>query len=467
MRSVRAIGVLCALALGMGSAARAAPAGPEPAGELGQLAEDAYIYGYPLMLQDETRRQLTGVAAPEGVKAPVNQLAHLDQAPGPGPFPVVRPNLDTVYMSAFLDVSAGPVVLHVPDTQGRYYLAQLMDAYTNVFAAPGSRTLGEGTHDVAVVGPGWKGTLPSNLEHVTAPTNDVWLIGRVEIQGDGDRPRAARLARGFTLTPLQALGTAYTPPRNLAARPAPAVEVRPPERVASLDEATYFRRLAMLLDRNPPPARDRTALARFARLGLEPGRFAPSDEADLAIKGAGQRALARIGQAARTMGVPRRGWRTQLDLGSYGIRYLDRAAVALSALGANLPADAVYAMLDTDEHGQGLSGKRSYVLHFRPGQLPPVNAFWSLTLYDPRGYLPDHSLHRHAIGHGGGLLRNPDGSVDIFIQPARPRGRRAINWLPAPDAAFNLTLRMYGPKERVLNGQWMPPAVRTVVSASG
>ncbi len=430
---------------------------PAPSQDLAAVAEDAYIYGYPLLVMDATARQMTNVPTPSAASAPVNQLARVDTLPDASFKAVVRPNVDTLYTVAFLDVAKEPMVLHIPDTGGRYYLMPMLDAYTNVVASPGKRTTGTQEQTLAIVGPDWQGTLPDRVTKVQAPTNLVWLIGRTQINGKADLPAVTALTAKYTLTPLSAYGKPYTPPRTDHVDPSIDMTAKPPDVVAKMDPNAYFTRLAQLMKDQPPPARDQVALARFAKLGLSPGRFQPSPEAQRAISAAPRRALARIQANVAKLGTPHDGWMFSTSLGSYDTRYLERAAVALAGLGANLAKDAVYPSAYTDAKGQPLTGENRYVLHFAKGQEPPVNAFWSLTMYDANGYLVANPIDRFAIGDRDKLKRNPDGSLDLLIQHDPPTGDLAANWLPAPAGPFNLTLRLYWPKDPVLEGRWTPP----------
>jgi hypothetical protein len=295
---------------------------------------------------------------------------------------------------------------------------------------------------------------------IAAPTNLVWIIGRTQVNGKDDLPSVVALAKSYTLMPLSSFGQPFTPPKNDEIDPNVNIEMAPPRIVAAMDDQEFFTRLAALMKSNPPPARDKATLARFKALGLEPGKFEPSEAAKGAITGAGERARKRMDEHTLKMGKLVNGWRIDMNLGNYGTRYLDRAAVALEGLGANLPADALYPFAFVDEKGEPLNGENNYVLHFAKGKVPPVNAFWSLTLYDPKGYFVANPINRFALGSRDKLKRNPDGSVDILIQNEQPEGEMAANWLPAPQGEFNLALRLYHPKQPILNGTWKPPAVK-------
>lgn len=427
--------------------------------DLQTIAEDAYIYGYPLVLMDVTRQVTTNVAAPTNDKAPPNQLARVGTLPTPGDRLVVMPNRDTLYTQAFLDLSKEPMVLHVPDTHGRYYLMPMLDAYSNVFASPGKRTTGTQAHDFAIVGPTWDGTLPNGVTRIVAPTNMVWLIGRTEIRGPADLPNVRALTDEVRLAPLSAFGGLYQPPRGQV-DPRVDMKTPPPRIVAAMSGREYFTRLAKLLQEQPPPLRDRVALARFAEIGLTPGSFAPSPAAATIVESTGARAMARIQQNLPHVGKNQNGWIVPTVTGSYGTRYLDRATVALVGLGANVPADAVYPIARLDAKGLPLNGTNNYRLHFAKGQEPPVNAFWSITMYDSEGYLVSNPIDRYALGDRDRLVHNADGSLDLFIQHDKPEGRFEANWLPAPNGPFQLTMRLYWPKKAVLDGKWLPPPVK-------
>jgi hypothetical protein len=436
---------------------------PLTTAEISAIAEDAFVYGYPLVLMDVTEEQMT--SAPAGsFGAPVNHFRHAERLPSPEDRIVVRPNTDTLYSSAWLDLSRGPVILRVPDTHGRYYVMEMMDAWTNVFAAPGTRTTGAEARAFAVVGPGWSGTLPGEVVPLRAPTNTVWILGRTQIQGPDDLPAVQAIQQQYTLTPLEGSGrreanAARHAPQHQASPPA----APPPAVVDEMRGLAFLRTLAALMRDNPAPARDAPILARLDEIGFSPGHpFLPGPEVAGALDQAKRRAEQRIIAAAQHIGTSENGWRVVLhDIGSYGTSYDVRAAVARIGLGANLPEDAVYPTAFVDGMGRPLTGDRKYVIHFAPGQLPPVNAFWSLTLYDSSGYFATNPIGRHAIRDRDALQYNADGSLDLVIQSESPGTARESNWLPAPAGErFNLTLRLYWPRPAVLQGAWQPPPVQ-------
>ena len=456
--------VTAAFAAGLvGSLATAEPqskeAKPQPSAEATPLAvgEEAYVYGYPMMVLEQTRQSLKGVS---------NRFGYLASPPTAPDKIVVRPNVDTLYSLAFLDLSAEPVVVHVPNTDARYYVMQMMDAYTNVFAAPGKRTTGTAAHDFVVIGPRWRKAISLGMTRtaIHSPTNTVWIISRIQLNGDKDVEAVNALQKEFATARLS-----EWPKGSHAAVPMPAREKgeEPPDVVAGLDATSYFNKLAILLNDNPPPAADGPILERFATIGLVPGQtFDPSPDLALTLNKAKDRALERIRAKVPTLGEEVNGWRIMTKgIGTYGTDYMQRAAVAMFGLGANLPQDAVYPSASDDASGEPLVSAKPYVLHFNKDQLPPVNAFWSLTMYDIDGFLVDNPLQRYEA-RDSRLQKNPDGSVDIYLQADSPGKDREVNWLPAPrNAPFTLLLRMYWPKPQVLDGSYRPPGVAAAANS--
>jgi hypothetical protein len=415
------------------------------------VGEEAYVYGYPMMVLDQTRQSFKGVA---------NRFGYFASPPTPADKTVVRPNVDTLYSSAFLDLSDEPVVIHVPNTDARYYVMQMMDANTNVFAAPGKRTTGTAAHDFVVIGPRWRKAISLGMTRtaIHSPTNTVWIINRIQLNGDKDVEAVNALQKQFAIARLSEWPKGATP-----AEPMPPRETgeKPPDVVAAMDAPSYFNKLAVLLRDNPPPAADGPILKRFATIGLAPGKsFNPSPDLALTLNKARDRALEMTKAKVPTLGEDVNGWRILTKgIGSYGTDYMQRAAVTEFGLGANLPEDAVYPSASADASGEPLVGNKPYLLHFDKNDVPPVNAFWSLTMYDKDGFLVENPLERYAA-RDSLLKKNPDGSVDIYLQADSPGKDREANWLPAPrDAPFTLLLRMYWPKQAVLDGSYRPPGV--------
>jgi hypothetical protein len=367
-----------------------------------------------------------------------------------------------------LGLKTEPVILSVPALEsGRYYLMQLMDAWTNVFAAPGTRTTGNGKGDFAIVGPRWAGTLPTGVRELRSPTNHVWMVGRTQTNGKRDYAAVHAIQDQYRLTPLNAWGGLYTPPTEAPVAPGVDVKTPPVEQAAAMDASAFFGRLNVLMADNPPAAADAPALAQFAAIGIAPGKPFDLTSMDASTTQALQEGYA-AGQArlvAEVKGQHGRivnGWQVHPGtMGAYGTDYVLRAVVSLFGLGANLSADAVYPHASVDADGQPLTGANRYVVRFAKGQLPPVNAFWSLSMYNARQAFIQNPIDRYAIGDRDALQVDADGSTPIYIQHESPGEEKESNWLPAPPDSFNVVMRLYWPKQEILDGTWkMPPVER-------
>jgi hypothetical protein len=460
--AVGALGALGAsLLAGLAAATPGAKETTQPPGGNAEtplaIGQEAYVYGYPLMVVDATKQQSFNGGS--------NRFVYLPAPPPPTYKAIVRPNVDTLYTTAFLDLSAEPVVVHMPDMHGRYDVMEVMDAYTNVIASPGKRTTGTGARDFLFVGPHWKAPvqLVTGMTEVRSPTNMVWIVNRTQLDGEHDIPAVNALQRQFATARWS-----EWPKGAVQATPMEGGQTlteTPPAQIQKLHAPAYFDRMALLL-RDNPPVPDPGVLRRFATIGLVPAHpFDPSPDLALTLEKARDRAQEDIKQRSDSLGKVVNGWHVLTQdkgtgVGTYGTDYLQRAAVTDYGLGANLPEDAVYPGTDVDATGQPLTGDKTYSIHFEKDQLPPVNAFWSMTLYDQYGYFVPNPLGRYAA-RDSTLQRNADGSVDIFVQPDSPGKDREPNWLPSPrEGRFNLLLRMYWPKKPVIDGSYAPPGVR-------
>ena len=435
--------------------------------EAQRIAVEAYIYLYPLVMMDVTRRQMTNSEPGQRVGfGPVNAFAHMRAFP-PIEFKAVPwANFDTLYSLAWLDLTAEPLVLSVPDTGGRYYLMPLQDMWTDVFAVPGKRTSGTRAGHFAVVPPRWQGELPAGVGRIDAPTPCAWVIARTQTNGPGDYRAVNRVQDGFAITPLSRWGQ---PPQPVAAAIDPAVDMSTPPvgQVSQMPADAYFAYAAELMKLHPPHVTDWSILARMKRIGLEPGRSFDIEALDPAVRHAVEQAAAAGLQAIQAK-VPAlaplvNGWQVSADtMGVYGNYYLKRATLAMVGLGSNPPEDAIYPLAFTDGEGKPLTGEHDYVLHFEEQDLPPVEAFWSVTVYDQEGFQVANPLNRYALGDRDQLQYNADGSLDLLIQHHNPGPAREPNWLPAPPGPLALFMRLYEPEAEVLDGRWQPPAVRQV-----
>jgi len=430
---------------------------------------EAVVYGLPLVIMDITKAKATNVPKPEGFAAPVNQFVNVRSFPDASFNDVVRANVDTLYSSAFLDLAAEPIVLSVPDTRGRYYLMPILDAWTNVFASPGKRTTGTKAGNFAITGPDWKGTLPPGVKELKSPTNMAWILGRTQTNGPADYPAVHAIQDGYKLTPLSSFGKRYVAPQG---KVDPDVDMKTPpvEQLQKMSAETFFDRLATLLKANPAPASEAPILEKLKAIGVVPGeKFELAKLDPITAKGLEKSvevALEKLQAASKESGASVNGWRVlPMILGNYGSDYGVRAVVALIGLGANLPQDAVYPSAFVDADGRPFDGANRYVIHFDKGATPPVDAFWSITLYGEDSFFVANPINRFAISSWMPLKKNADGSVDIYVQHASPGKDKESNWLPAGEKAFNLTLRMYWPKEKppsILDESWKPPAVKLV-----
>jgi len=428
--------------------------------DLRTLSYEAFIYFYPLVTMDVTRLQ--SINRTSGPLAAVpNEFVHVRQYPAADFRAVVRPNFDTLYSAAWLDLTHGPVLLEVADTGDRYFMLPLLDMWTDVFANPGKRTSGTNAQQYVIRGPGPVGTMPDGIPVIDAPTPYVWIIGRTQTNGPADYDAVHAVQDGYQLTAL------VRPAKPHALDEDYDVTTEPLRVVNGMDVLDYLSYATDLLAVNPPHPTDYSILARLANLGIERGkrfdalRFTAEQRAE--IEAGRQDALTAISSAAATLGDVVDGWMSIVEgMGVYGNSYLRRAAVTRIGLGANPVEDAVYPLLVTDADGASPSGEIAYVIHFDADKLPPVDAFWSVTMYDTEGYQVANEIDRFAIGDRDALSYNADGSLDLYLQHTNPGPERAANWLPTPLGPLGVTMRLYAPKRAVLDGAWHPPAVRKV-----
>lgn len=434
--------------------------------EAREIARDAYVYAYPLVMMEVGREVATNVPAPVGLLAPTNQFAHARAFPDAKFTLVVRPNADTLYSSLIYDVSKEPLIITVPDSGGRYYLLPLVDFWTDVFAVVGKRTTGTGPITFAIVGPKWHGVLPAGVTAYRSPTAQGWIGGRTQTNGKADYEAVHQFQAGIKAVPLNDYGKPYTPPAGVVN---PHQDMSAPvNQVEKMDAATYFALFAKLMKENPPHQNDNPILDRMKRIGIEPGKdFSLSSAPPMiqeALNAARSEAQSQIKAAWQTAGVLHDGWRTNLTaIGTYGADYLHRAGVAYGAIGANVVEDAIYPTSFADSDGRPFDSSKRYVLHFDKDNIPPGRAFWSLTMYDSRQLFADNAIGRYAIGDRDHLKFNSDGSLDIYIQRESPGKALESNWLPAPAAGpFTMNLRLYWPELEAANGTWTPPGVTQV-----
>jgi hypothetical protein len=438
------------------------------------LGVEAYIYGYPLVTMEMTRRVMTNVREPEATRAPMGQFLRARHYPSATYRDVTAPNADTLYTTAWIDVSKEPWVLSLPDAHGRYYLFPMLDGWTTVFQVPGKRTTGTGPQTYAITGPGWKGTLPSGVKEYKSPTAIVWLLGRIYCTGTPEDYAAVhKMQDEISVVPLSAYGKPYTPPPG---KVDPSIDMKTAVRdqVNALSVDEYFTLLAKLMVDNPPVAADKPMIEKMAKLGIIPGKPFDSsklgsvakDAFSIVPKIANDKIMLWLkeGIVAGDMKLEN-GWVFTTKTGLYGVNYIQRALVTAIGLGANRPQDAVYPTSEGPSILSSYTGEKKYVMHFNKGELPPVNGFWSLTMYDKDYFFVKNPINRQSISARQNLKPNADGSVDLYIQNESPGPEKESNWLPAPKDKFILMLRLYWPKETppsIIDGTWRIPQVKVV-----
>jgi hypothetical protein len=339
----------------------------------------------------------------------------------------------------------------------------MLDMWTDVFASPGWRTTGTQAGNFLITAPGWNGTVPAGMKRINAPTPYVWIIGRTKTDGPPDYDAIHKIQAGYKITRLSRWGK---PAQPAEAKIDPTVDMKTPPKVQvdTMPVGKFFAYAAELLKVNPPHITDQPMIAQLKKVGIEPGKSFDIEKVDAAIRDA----LASVPEEAQqlmtwklpTLARVVNGWSMNTDtMGVYGNYYLKRAIVAQYGLGANLPEDAIYPANLGDETGKPLDGANKYVVHFSKGDTPPVNAFWSITLYDSEGFQVANPLNRFAVSSWMPFKYNADGSLDLYFQNESPGADKESNWLPAPKGAFNLTMRLYAPRSEALTGKWNPPPV--------
>jgi hypothetical protein len=432
------------------------------------LAVDAYLFLYPLVLMDLTRRQMTNCAKPDpSGRSPMGSFGHARAYPTASARVVVRPNFDTLYSVAWLDVGIEPALVRLPPTPDRYVILPLMDMWTDVFAAPGTRATGNAGGLYAVATPDWEGDLPDGVVRIDAPTPFVWIIGRTQTNGPDDYQAVHAVQDGFETRPLSRWGSPDAEPAAGIVDPEVDDTTPPLRQVNTLAAEAFFALATELLAVHPTHPTDWSMVARMASIGIVPGHpFDPS-----ALESGVREALATVPRDARSVMLSRGltsakvvdGWQLSLDtMGVYGNFYAKRAMVAMMGLGALPPEDAIYPRLIHDAEGNPLDGANQYLLHFDADQLPPVGAFWSLTMYDQEGFQAANPLDRFALGDRDPLAYNPDGSLDLYLQHEPPANGPGSNWLPSPVGPLGVTLRLYTPLPRPDGSPWTPPPVQRV-----
>ena len=428
--------------------------------EIEAIAREAYLYFYPIVLMEMTRRSLAPNAEAMG------KLLHGRNLANERSRAVVRPNHDTLYSISWLNLAHGPYLFEIPKAQGRYFMFQLLDLWTDTVGVVGSRAIGDGPHVVALVGPGWKGELPPGVFALRLSCRTVWMLGRIYTWGGSDLEGAHAFQDGLRLTRLMSeVGQGFDQTDGFL--DVPRSKTPPMVAVEQMEYEEFFSLGVSLLKREGPHSSDWSQLLRLARIGIVEGATFDSSRLSEPVRDAlarshdEARAFMRTWVRSKTTMV--NGWTVALNtIGVYANSYVERANTALRGLGANPVEDAVYPMTDVDETGERLDGANHYVWHVGPDELPPVDSFWSITTYDQDGFLVGNELDRFCLGNRDALEFGADGSLDIHCGPTPPSTGALSNWLPTAPGRLNLTLRLYDPRPEVLDARWRPPAVRRV-----
>src|SRR5262245_52761212 len=441
--------------------------------EAAKIGVDAYVYGYSLITTEVTRVQMTNVTKAEGLRGPMNHFINAKRYPPADYRGVSAPNADTLYSLAWLDLTEPQVFGH-PDMGKRFYLFEMTDLWMIDFESPGTRIAGGKAATYLITGPGWNGTVPTGLKQIKSATQYIVILGRTYADGtEQDYKTVNGLQAQYKIVPLSSYGKPFTytaPPVN--PNPGFSMTAAPQEAILGMDTSAYFNMMAELMGTAAPPApQDAPILSRMAKIGLVPGQPFELAKLDPAVQAAladlGKTSLQKIEANKSSLGTMVNGWVVTKGLGIYGTDYMKRAVVAAFGWPANRQEDAVYPYTEVDGSGQKLSGAHRYTLTFPSGQLPPVNGFWSITMYqiDKGWWFVPNALNRFTISLRNNPKYNEDGSMTLYFQNESPGQDMETNWLPAAKGNFIAMLRMYWPREQgpsILNGSWkVPPIARS------
>jgi hypothetical protein len=439
--------------------------------EVFEIAKDAYIYGYSLITTEVTRVQMSNVDKVEGLHAPMGQFINVKRYPPADFRGVSAPNADTLYSLAWVDLTEPQVFSH-PDMGKRFYLFEMTDLWMIDFNTPGTRTSGGAAANYLLTGPGWKGEVPSGMKHIPVETRYMVILGRIYADGtEEDYKKVNILQDQLKLVPLSQWGKNFDY-KAPAVNPNPgfSMTAKPQEVINDMSISAYFNMMMKLMgDAAPAVAEDKAIVERMAKIGLIPGQPFDFSKLEPAVQDAFNRvnaaSMVLINDHQKNSGKMVNGWSISKGLGIYGTDYLKRATVAAFGWPANRQEDAVYPYTFVDSSGDKLTGSNKYTLTFQKGQLPPVNGFWSITMYeiDKGWWFVPNPLNKFTVSERNNLKYNPDGSLTLYFQNESPGKDLEANWLPAPKNDFLLMMRMYWPKEEspsILNDTWAPPTVK-------
>ena len=431
------------------------------------IATLAYIWGFPLISQVRLVEYSTSPNVPPAPgRGPINTFNDFESFPTSNYTDIIRINADTLYSLGYLDLQKEPLVIQIPPISGRYYTTQFTDAYLNNFYYIGTRLNDTTGGTYLISGPNWKGEVPADMKEIKSPTNISTIGFRIFVSGPSDVPNVTPIQDKLVLTPISVFGQNTTSQSMVTTETNDSTQVPIGTKPALIPTTgiKIFNEISKDMAYNQPPESDSKVLAKFATIGIGPG-LKPSDTKNETIRAALENGITEgqklIDSKVQVIGNKVNGWKVNLNYGNYGTDYLLRAAVTKSGGAAHNAEEAIYPTNNEDNRGQPLTGANKYSIHFDKGQTPPVDQFWSITMYDIDGYLVDNPLNRYSISsQNEGLKHNPDGSLDIYLQHESPGTEKESNWIPSPTGEFSLSLRMYGPQEPMLNGEYQIPAVQ-------
>lgn len=434
------------------------------------IATLAYIWGFPLVTMERQFNFVTSPNVPPGPgRGPANSISCVSELTNASFTDIVNPNSDTLYCLTQFDLKNEPVVLVVPPISDRYYSFQFLDAYTNNYDYLGQRASGTTGGTYLIAGPEWNGQVPEGMTKIWTPTNLAWLINRILVKGPADVPNVNAIQDKIIVKPLSVFlenATTSSHPASTQANVSKEVPIGPQPSLIAPTGIKIFDEIGAAMSGNPLNPPDPVLVTKLASIGIGPGKV-PSTEANATINTALQIGITEgqklIDARVANFGTIVNGWLSVAQAGVFGTDYLFRAADTQYGLGANIAQEAFYPLTFTDSQSKPFSGNSSYLIHFEPGQTPPVDAFWSITMYNDKGLFVDNPINRYSIGkYTEGLKNNTDGSLDIYIQNASPGADKESNWLPSAEGTFSMVMRMYLPQPQALNGTWQLPEVQKV-----
>lgn len=445
------------------------------------IAALAYILGYPLVtmqrsfdyfkITDTIAKGILG-AGPENYMTFARKLVNASFKD------VVGANTDTLYGISWLNLTSEPVVLSVPSVEDdRYYSFEFLDVYTDAYAYVGSRTSGFDGGTYLIAGPQWTGEIPDVMTKIWTPNNLNWMINRILVKGPGIVSNVHAIQDQIKVAPL----SVYLANTTSSVTPAGTSQNRTVTKTMSVSTAApinhtpkfipttgikIFDEIGKAMTVNPQYPPDVGFVQKIVSIGIGPGKV-PSIEANDTIKWALEIGITEgenmIAAKLANIGTIMNGWNLVTKTGIFGTNYLFRAAIVQSGFGANVGLENTYTVLFADSEGKPLSGSNNYTIHFEPGQTTPVDAFWSITLYNNTSLLADNPINRYNVGIFTGLKNNTDGSVEFYIQNTNPGPEKESNWLPStgPSKSFSLKMHLYLPEPDALDGtRSPPPAIR-------